>query len=126
MGAGMMFIEPRSNRTLILKRALDPNDPRGGTWNFAGGGGEEGESDFETAVREAEEEVGPLPDYRVYDDIPIKGYRLFLATVEDIWIVRLDNEHTDFKWVRIEDLPRYNIHPKDLQPLQIMYPSLWR
>lgn len=56
--AGILFLAP-GNRVLFLKRGPGGDYP--GYWCLPGGRTESGESAEETAVREANEEVGPIP-----------------------------------------------------------------
>lgn len=111
MGAGIMFISP-NRKTLLIKRADYKLDPYSGYWNMAGGGEEEGESAYETAVRETREEIGEVK-YQVFTHVETKMYTLFFAFVEEEFKPTLDHEHTDFKWVSIDNLSSYKLHPKD-------------
>lgn len=48
-----LFLTDENDRPVLLRAANQPN-----MWQFPGGGAEEGELPFETAVREAKEETG--------------------------------------------------------------------
>jgi SPP1 gp7 family putative phage head morphogenesis protein len=60
VAAGLAVRARDTGRVLMLQRGLDPNDPAAGTWEFPGGGIEDGESPLAAAVREWSEEVGIL------------------------------------------------------------------
>ena len=68
--AGIAVRAADTGRVLLLQRALGDNDDRGdpaaGTWELGGGHLHDGETPFEGARREWEEEIGcPLPPGRV-------------------------------------------------------------
>lgn len=58
--AGLAVRAADTGRVLMLQRALDPEDPAAGTWEFPGGHVEMGESPLEAAFREWAEEVGEI------------------------------------------------------------------
>jgi 8-oxo-dGTP pyrophosphatase MutT (NUDIX family) len=59
--AGVVFVVrfPDGPRVMLQKRSAFAHE--GGTWSCAGGALDEGESPLEGALREASEEVGPIP-----------------------------------------------------------------
>lgn len=59
--AGLAVLAADTGRVLMLQRALDPDDPAGGTWEFPGGHIEEGETPIQGAWREWAEESGCIP-----------------------------------------------------------------
>lgn len=59
--AGLAVRALDTGRVLMLQRALDPEDPAGGKWEFPGGHIEPGETAYEAAVREWTEETGLTP-----------------------------------------------------------------
>ena len=60
--AGLAVLAANTGRVLMLQRAMLPNDPAGGSWEFPGGHLEEGEDALTGAQREWAEEVGqPVP-----------------------------------------------------------------
>lgn len=62
--AGMVVKAADTGRVLMLQRALeDPEDPAAGSWEFPGGGHEDGDlTSLHTGIREWQEEVGqPFP-----------------------------------------------------------------
>jgi len=61
--AGLALKAANTGRILLIQRALDERDPAAGTWEFPGGGIEEGETPEAAAFREFAEETGiQLPD----------------------------------------------------------------
>lgn len=56
--AGLAVQAADTGRVLMLQRALDPDDPAAGMWEFPGGHVEDGESPLGGAVREWSEETG--------------------------------------------------------------------
>lgn len=61
VAAGLCVVAEDTGRILMLQRALDPEDPAGGTWEVPGGCIEPGEEPLQAAWREWAEEVGRTP-----------------------------------------------------------------
>ncbi len=65
-GAGLLFrYTPEDGEESYLLQLRSRSVDQGGTWGIPGGAIREGESPEAAARREAEEEIGPLPPYRV-------------------------------------------------------------
>jgi len=65
-GAGLLFrYVPQEGEPSYLLQQRSGGVDYGGTWGIPGGATREGESPEMTARREAEEEIGQLPAYRV-------------------------------------------------------------
>jgi mutator protein MutT len=117
MGAGIMV--SCKNETLIIKRANYKEDKYSGYWNFPGGQGEEGETHYETAIRECREEIGvSVPYIKILDHSSIGHYTLFFGYVPEKFTPKLDHEHTDHKWIPLAELDQYDLHPKDMKCLR--------
>lgn len=58
IAAGLAVVAEDTGRVLMMQRALDEEDPAGGTWEFPGGKIDEGENPLAAAFREWSEEVG--------------------------------------------------------------------
>jgi 8-oxo-dGTP pyrophosphatase MutT (NUDIX family) len=116
MGAGILF--EKDGKVLLLKRAR-LGDKWQGYWNCPGGSREDGETRYETALRESREEVGSLPPFKIYDQIETRAYTLFLAESDYIFTPKLNEEHSKWKWVKRNDIYSYQLHPKDRAPLSI-------
>lgn len=115
------------NQTLLLRRVNQPTDRWSGYWNFPGGKTEEGETHYETAMRELYEEVGGDPSegligaeripFQIYDELYGSGYTLYLAEVSTKFTPILDNENDEWKWVSLDTLGKCKLHPKDRKPI---------
>lgn len=106
------------NKILILK------DQEEGLWGLPGGKIEPGENPREAALRELFEETGisleqnsitkmgtlyirrPNCDYAFY---------MFKGNINNSVEVTLSHEHTDFKWIAIDDFPTYPLIPGSLE-----------
>jgi dATP pyrophosphohydrolase len=101
----------------VFLRADGDND----VWQFIAGGGEEGESRSETAVRELFEETGvrfelPLVELDSQSSIPANVFSAWKDWDDDVLVVteyaygvdianreiELSHEHTEFRWVDFE------------------------
>jgi 8-oxo-dGTP pyrophosphatase MutT (NUDIX family) len=60
VAAGLCVRAADTGRVLMLQRAFDPADPASGMWEFPGGHIEDGETAFQAARREWQEETGCL------------------------------------------------------------------
>lgn len=74
------------------------------------------------ARREAEEEMGALPAFKVHGEIKTvrgkrgqKHYSVFIAEIDPVlqgsWIPVLNSEHSHFQWCSVEDLNKLPLHP---------------
>lgn len=84
--AGIAVQAADTGRVLMQQRALDPDDAPDvqGTWEFPGGGLEDGESPIDGAWREWVEETGlPVPEHQITGGYysPDGVYQAFVATV---------------------------------------------
>lgn len=61
VAAGLTVVAEDTGRILMLQRALDPDDPAAGTWEFPGGHLDDGEEPLQAAWREFGEETGRTP-----------------------------------------------------------------
>lgn len=101
----------------------------GGRWEFPGGKQEAGENDEQTVVREFKEEFGV--DVTVGEKVTessfthngvvvaLHAYRVFVphdGMTEKYTLT----EHTEYKWVSIEDIPSYQFVDSDFT----MYPAV--
>ncbi len=111
-------------RLLVLKRKQD-EDTYPGFWDCVGGHFEKGESAEECMLREAKEEsgqnmkilrVGPLIEYLDdYGRAVAVPFILRADPKEEI----LPTEHSEFKWVRLSEVPKYNIVPDLAKALEL-------
>jgi mutator protein MutT len=98
--AGVMLVT-KAGKVLMLKYA------NSGKWAFPGGKLEDGETAEQAALRECEEEVGVRPEAvseitrRDRDGV---NYTTFIAVIEDEFEPKLSDEHTQARWLPIDDL----------------------
>lgn len=85
VAAGVAIVAADTGRVLMLQRALDPEDPAGGKWEFPGGHIDDGEGALEAAKREFAEEVGTEPVGELAGDwvSPNGVYHGFILVVPD-------------------------------------------
>ncbi len=109
------IITDDQNRVLVMKRSLK-EDFSPGLWDLPGGEAKDSESLKEAVKREAEEEGGfevePEKDYfYVYcypeGKINIYAFRMKIIGGE----IRLNEEHTEFKWVSKKNWKDLNYTP---------------
>jgi len=94
---------------LLLRRSPVSN----GQWCQVAGGIEQGETAWQAALREIKEETGLVPDLFYSGDICEQFYEIdqdaiwigpvFVGFVSDNQTFVLNDEHTDFQWVTIEE-----------------------
>ena len=111
-GAAIMFTDGRS--LLLLKRSEGSNQ---GAWDLPGGGARDNETDIGTAIKETKEETGldSIPGYRFESFVSYDGrkkFTVFLYRVSEQFTVDVNEEHSDWEWVSIEDLSNKELHPK--------------
>ena len=100
------------NKALILKRGGSapwmPNK-----WNLPGGGIEEGETPEQAAMRETNEETGLTPQNLRFmnktQDPNFVLYEFSGNVLEEN--VNINFEHSDFRWIGLEDIPKFDFVP---------------
>ena len=124
--AGIAFLSPTTSAVLLAKRSARVGSFMG-YWATPGGMVEPGESDFEAALREVEEEFGIyLEDFSSHvayvigsvQTTKLTTFTTFAVEVEpwEIGPISLNEENTDVCWVSISDPfhslgPNAKIHP---------------
>lgn len=115
-GAGLLILNPETGQILMTRRSQDSTYP--GYWDFPGGGVEQGENQFDAAIREAVEELGSLPRLRIKTNpvwwLPSADFSFasFLAQLEpsrQAWEPVLNPEHDEWGWFYPDDLPEQTI-----------------
>jgi dihydroneopterin triphosphate diphosphatase len=86
-------------------------------WCCIGGSLEQGEQAWEAALREVKEETGitklALYSSNTFDQIysPVENYLyiapVFVGFIEENQGVRLNNEHSDYKWLSFEEAKKF-------------------
>ncbi len=105
--------------SVLLLRRSQNEEQRRGEWDIPGGSVELGERDIEGCVREAYEEAGLR--LRPSDMVPVfvpesmqppgRRRRMYIVWLEERPLVRLSEEHTEFQWCGLDDLPQVFDHP---------------
>mgnify|MGYP001043222952 CR=1 FL=1 len=111
---------------LIVKRNENDN-LYPGAWEFPGGHLEDGETIKEGLKRELLEEIGFTDEFNprithYYDEIKSKNGKLIYNLEIDFIInvdrsnleIKLSNEHSEYKWVAIEELLDYDLADADV------------
>ncbi len=107
---GVLVYCSTTQRYLILLRSewvLEPN-----TWGIISGKLDDEENVQEAVFREAEEEIGYklrnlIPTY-IFEKPKFKFHN-FISIVDEEFIPELNWENTDYKWVKINEMPE-NLH----------------
>lgn len=108
-GAGLLLFS--GDKVLLTLRSSEVNEP--GTWGVPGGAVHEGESPYDGALREAEEELGPIPPHVVFGEVVFQDgefrYTTILARMKKkdakTWRPTLNWENDDAKWFPVDRLP---------------------
>lgn len=135
--AGIVFVGPNGD-VLLLRRSSDEKN-YGGHWGLPGGGGEDGETAYDTAIRETREEIGLDIDVethglKVMDRVETPNGMLFTTFAKGVdshFVPTLDHEHTGYCWASLDQLPG-PLHPSVARCLgehigaaQDMEPGQW-
>ena len=109
--AGGLFLSRKTKRFLLLLRTQGRT---AGSWGLAGGKKEpRDKTDYDTLMREIQEELGCLPN--IEKMIPIESYEsndqlfyynTYVIIVEDEFIPNLNHEHAGYCWVDLDCWPR--------------------
>ncbi len=104
------------NRLLIMKSS-DINVKHAGEWDLPGGHIHEGEGDIEGLKREVQEET--TLDIADPEKIHEEGRIKFYKTSQYHGTIELSEEHTEHKWVTIEELDSYTIGAKFVKAAKV-------
>lgn len=100
-------------------------------WRMIGGKVEEGEKYWEAALRELKEETGLVPHefwtipsvntfYEAKSD-QIHHIPAFAVALKDEVIPELDDEHTEYRWISIDELDSYLSWPEQKRLIRLTY-----
>ena len=100
-------------------------------WRMIGGKVEEGEAYWEAAQRELKEETSLKPSafwvipsvntfYEAKSD-QIHQIPAFAAEIEEDEIPQLDDEHTEFRWISIDELDSYLSWPEQKRLIRLTH-----
>jgi 8-oxo-dGTP pyrophosphatase MutT (NUDIX family) len=107
IGAGIIYTDGK--QILLIKRS-DKVRAYPYTWASAGGGIEEGESLNQTAERESREEIGTVKGKKIAE-FTNNQFAMFIYKVDKPFEVKLNQEHTESKWVDLDSVEDYKLHP---------------
>jgi len=113
LGAGLLIVHPDGERALLVRRSGEVAYP--GQWSLPGGKVESGEEPIQAAIREAAEELGPLPRLQIPPDEghweadgPIYAFATFRANLDPAdadWKPTLNPENDLWTWSIRNSLP---------------------
>lgn len=113
--AGVLFvvIEDGVTRVMLQKRSHFAHE--GGTWSVAGGAIEPGETPEVASMREASEEVGAVPAYRLlgeYEFAPADdwSYTTIVALVDERFGYSANFETDDVDWFTPDQVDDMDLH----------------
>lgn len=107
----------KGGQVLIAKRLK--TDSFGGLWEFPGGKIEEGETPEKCLIREFDEEfgmkikVGPFFCASIDDITPNSTVEIHSYFVKPTSKLRKMTAHEEWRWISIEDLPKFKFPPAD-------------
>ena len=84
-------------------------------WSIPGGHAKIDEKPLEAAKRESLEECGSDSGSEFSHFISYYGklaFHTFFFKIKEPFDVTLSDEHSDYKWIQIEDVEDYKLHPK--------------
>ena len=120
LGAGFLLLCQSTGKILtVLRNDAEP------TWSILGGGLEKYESSIQCAKREliVEADLIEHRDYEIVSTRPINignynnfVYRTYLAVTKHEIIPKLNYEHSEYRWVDIDDIP----HPRHFGVSQLL------
>ena len=114
--ASMVVIISPTDKILLLKRPSTLREEHfPNKWCLAGGGGLEGETPTQNAIREVMEETGiqlepNMLHYLLNKRDGDKNYHFFyVRTDKQPKIMNVLDEHEEFKWVRADEIDDYDM-----------------
>ena len=114
--ASMVVIISPADKILLLKRPSTLREEHfPNKWCLAGGGGLEGETPTQNAIREVMEETGMqlepnMLHYLLNKRDGDKNYHFFyVRTDKQPNIMNVLDEHEEFKWVRADEIDNYDM-----------------
>lgn len=114
--AGVLFRTDDGGEWVYLLQLRSAMSHEGGTWAVPGGALDEDEDAVTGAMREAAEELGPLPDARVdatYVDHVAEDwtYTTVIATVPNRFGQPANWETDEIAWITEEEIADMPLHP---------------
>lgn len=110
--AGILYTDGQD--ILLLKRSEKGDNS--GTWGVPGGKAKKNESAIDTARRETKEECGKSHSGQQFANFLTKdgshSFMCYLYSIDDKFDCDLSDEHTDYEWIGLKEVAKYNLHPK--------------
>lgn len=107
LGAGIIHTDGK--KVLLLHRS-DEVRAYPQTWACSGGGIEDGEDLLQAAERESKEEIGTSQGRKIAE-FPNDKFAMYIFRVEKPFDVKLNDEHTESRWVNLDEVAEYDLHP---------------
>lgn len=125
------FIQNPHGEFLLMKRSLN-DDAYPGNWELPGGGIEYAETMEESLVREVQEECGliinvfqPIAVNMFYiDDKQYFEITFFCKVKDNSFEIKISPEHSEYKWVKVEDIEFIGVNDYMLKTLKDCQKSL--
>lgn len=127
--AGIIFVAPDGAVLLLCRSAQEANF--GGHWALPGGKGEPGETPWQIACREAEEEIGGgnchawIGEPTVVDEVETPTGMIFTTFVQPVryrFVPEIDAEHCGYVWSTAGQWPA-PMHPQVARVLAALFPE---
>ena len=106
--SGLLFIL-KPDLVLVLERSLKVSEP--GSWGLPGGHLHQEEGPYHAAIRECQEEIGKVPLHEVIHTDVAGDYATFFVQTPTLFEAVLNEEHTQWAWVKASDPPELRWHP---------------
>lgn len=113
-------------KVLLTRRS--PDEKNGGFWEFPGGKIEEGETEFDSLIRELKEELHlTIKPLKIFDEVHYKyahGEILLIGIIAEIVSGQIELVvHDKYEWVSLDEVCNYSLSPADI-PIAKKLPTL--
>ncbi len=115
--AGVVFVTTHDDAAHVMLQLRSGFAHEGGTWSCAGGALDEGEHPYAGALREATEEVGPVPETHrlvgqfVFAPSTDWTYTTLVIEVEQTFGESINFETEAVAWIHIDHVDGKELHP---------------
>jgi 8-oxo-dGTP diphosphatase len=113
----VLFVTSAGGTCLVMLQLRSGFAHEGGTWSCAGGALDEGEHPHDGALREAEEEIGEIPETRrvvgefVFTPGDDWSYTTVVVEVNETFGRSLNFETDAVAWVPVDQVDHRPLHP---------------
>jgi 8-oxo-dGTP pyrophosphatase MutT (NUDIX family) len=130
--AYLYSIDPKDNQTLrFLVFLRNKSKIYSGQWRMVGGKVQENETYWKAALREIREETSLIPNefwvipslnqfYEPQTDL-ILSIPAFAARIPLDADIKLNDEHSEYKWIGIQDIHQYIPWPEQRRLMHVVY-----